>query len=63
MKINGVGFGVIIKLVRSGLVILKIEEVIKWVELELFENCFSCGVYFIWEGDYLICLNKLDCFV
>lgn len=51
VKKNGVGPGAIIKLVRSGLVIPKIEEVIKRAEPELPENCPSCGAHLIWEGD------------
>ena len=61
VKKNGVGPGAIIKLVRSGLVIPKIEEVIKPVEPELPENCPSCDAHLIWEGDHLICPNKSDC--
>ncbi|MFH3823853.1 helix-hairpin-helix domain-containing protein [Acinetobacter pittii] len=61
VKTNGVGPGAIIKLVRSGLVIPKIEQVIKPAEPELPENCPSCGAHLIWEGDHLICPNKSDC--
>ena len=61
VKTNGVGPGAIIKLVRSGLVIPKIEEVIKPAEPELPKNCPSCGAHLIWEGDHLICPNKSDC--
>ena len=61
VKKNGVGPSAIIKLVRSGLVIPKIEEVIKPAEPELPENCPSCGAHLIWEGDHLICPNKSDC--
>ena len=43
VKTNGVGPGAIIKLVRSGLVIPKIEAVIKRAEPELPKNCPSCG--------------------
>ena len=61
VKTNGVGPGAIIKLVRSGLVIPKIEEVIKPAEPELPKNCPSCGAHLIWEGDHLMCPNKSDC--
>ena len=60
-KTKGVGPGAIIKLVRSGLVIPKIEEVIKPAEPELPKNCPSCGAHLIWEGDHLMCPNKSDC--
>lgn len=61
VKTNGVGPGAIIKLVRSGLVIPKIEEVIRTAEPELPENCPSCDAHLIWEGDHLMCPNKSDC--
>ncbi|MDC0602348.1 DNA ligase [Aliiglaciecola sp.] len=61
VKTNGVGPGAIIKLVRSGLVIPKIEAVIKAAEPELPENCPSCNAHLIWESDHLICPNKSDC--
>ena len=61
VKTKGVGPGAIIKLVRSGLVIPKIEAVIKRAEPELPKNCPSCGAHLIWEGDHLMCPNKSDC--
>ncbi|KZN32578.1 DNA ligase [Pseudoalteromonas luteoviolacea CPMOR-2] len=61
VKTNGVGPGAIIRLVRSGLVIPKIEEVIKPAEPELPENCPSCNAHLIWEADHLMCPNKSDC--
>jgi len=61
VKTNGVGPGAIIKLVRSGLVIPKIEAVIHPTEPELPQSCPSCNAHLIWEGDHLICPNKSDC--
>ncbi|EMC8523765.1 BRCT domain-containing protein [Escherichia coli] len=61
VKKNGIGPGAVIKLVRSGLVIPKIENVIKPAEPELPEYCPSCHAHLIWEGDHLICPNKTDC--
>ena len=61
VKTNKVGSGAIIQLVRSGLVIPKIEKVIKEAEPELPENCPSCGSHIIWESDHLVCPNKTDC--
>lgn len=61
VKTNGVGPGAIIKLVRSGLVIPKIEMVIKSTKPELPEKCPSCNAHLIWEGDHLMCPNKSDC--
>ena len=61
VKTNGVGPGAVIKLVRSGLVIPKIEAVIHPTEPELPKSCPSCNARLIWEGDHLICPNKSDC--
>ncbi|MEZ8803967.1 BRCT domain-containing protein [Vibrio splendidus] len=61
VEANGVGQGAIVQIVRSGLVIPKIEKVIKQVEPQLPENCPSCQSHLIWESDHLICPNKSDC--
>lgn len=61
VKTNGVGAGAIVELVRSGLVIPKIERVINRVEPDLPDECPSCRARLIWESDHLICPNKTDC--
>ncbi|WP_017445461.1 BRCT domain-containing protein [Gayadomonas joobiniege] len=61
VKSNGVGPGAIVRLVRSGLVIPKIEEVITPAKAELPEFCPSCETHLIWEADHLMCPNKTDC--
>lgn len=61
VKSTGVGPGAVLKVVRSGLVIPKIEEVIKPVEPQLPQYCPSCQSHLIWESDHLICPNKSDC--
>ncbi|GAB3535150.1 BRCT domain-containing protein [Photobacterium alginatilyticum] len=61
VKSTGVGPGAVLRVVRSGLVIPKIEEVIKPVEPELPGICPSCQSHLIWESDHLICPNKSDC--
>jgi DNA ligase (NAD+) len=61
VKTNGVGPGAIVQLVRSGLVIPKIEKVIKKVEPQLPDSCPSCHSHLLWESDHLICPNKSDC--
>jgi DNA ligase (NAD+) len=58
---NGVGPGAIIRLSRSGEVIPKIEEVLIPVSPELPESCPSCGSPLIWENDYLLCVNNMNC--
>lgn len=61
VKTNGVGAGAIIRLVRSGLVIPKIEEVLTKVAPDIPDSCPSCGSHLLWESDNLICPNKIDC--
>lgn len=58
---KGIGPGALIKLARSGEVIPKIEEVIEPVVPEMPGSCPSCGSSLVWESDYLICVNVLDC--
>ncbi len=57
----GIGVGAVIELVRSGLVIPKIERVIQPAVAELPSHCPSCQTALIWEGDHLRCLNTLHC--
>ncbi|GAB3481072.1 BRCT domain-containing protein [Marinomonas epiphytica] len=61
VKTKKIGPGAIVQLVRSGLVIPKIEGVIKEAEPQLPESCPSCGSHLLWESDHLICPNKSDC--
>ncbi|WP_031433451.1 helix-hairpin-helix domain-containing protein [Methylomarinum vadi] len=58
---KGIGPGAIIRLARSGEVIPKIEEVIMAVEPQIPEHCPSCGTELVWDNDYLICTNNLEC--
>lgn len=61
VKTKKIGQGAIVKLVRSGLVIPKIEGVIKEAEPQLPESCPSCGSHLLWDSDHLVCPNKSDC--
>ena len=61
VKANGIGQGAIVKIVRSGLVIPKIETVITPVEPQIPSQCPSCQTHLIWESDNLVCPNKNDC--
>ncbi|WP_165744483.1 BRCT domain-containing protein [Pseudoalteromonas sp. Z9A6] len=61
VKTKKIGSGAIVEIVRSGLVIPKIERVIKESEVQLPDNCPSCGSKLLWESDHLICPNKSDC--
>lgn len=58
---KGVGPGAIIRLSRSGEVIPKIEEVLSPVAPELPTACPSCGSPLVWENDYLLCINNMNC--
>ncbi|MGB3210296.1 MAG: BRCT domain-containing protein [Desulforhopalus sp.] len=58
---NGIGPGAMIRLSRSGEVIPKIEAVLVAVEPELPVACPSCGSPLIWENDYLLCINNMNC--
>ncbi len=58
---NGIGPGAKIRLSRSGEVIPKIEEVLVPAIPELPATCPSCGSPLIWENDYLLCINNMNC--
>ncbi|MCK4704070.1 MAG: DNA ligase, partial [Gammaproteobacteria bacterium] len=61
VKEKGIGNGAIIELVRSGEVIPKIETVVKSAEPEISEYCPSCDTKLVWDKDYLICTNNIEC--
>lgn len=61
VKEQGIGPGTLIELTRSGMVIPKIERVIKAQPPQIPEHCPSCGSELIWDGDYLFCLNNAHC--
>lgn len=61
VKSKGVGKGSLIELVRSGLVIPKIESVIEKAEPDIPKKCPSCQSHVVWDGDNLFCPNTTDC--
>ena len=61
VKEQGLGSGSIIELTRSGLVIPKINKVIRPVEAEIPSKCPSCDEDLSWESDFLMCLNHDTC--
>ncbi|MDP3332065.1 MAG: helix-hairpin-helix domain-containing protein [Methylococcaceae bacterium] len=61
VKEQGIGPGTLIELTRSGMVIPKIERVIKAQPPQIPEHCPSCSSELIWDGDYLFCLNIAHC--
>ncbi|MGZ0080744.1 BRCT domain-containing protein [Methylomonas sp. YC3] len=58
---KGIGPGALIRLARSGEVIPKIEAVLLPTEPEVPSACPSCGHELIWDNDYLVCPNNLEC--
>jgi DNA ligase (NAD+) len=61
MRLQGVGPGGFIEVVRSGMVIPKIERVIQRAVPIIPTHCPSCDAKLVQEGDYLICPNKTAC--
>jgi DNA ligase (NAD+) len=61
VKEQGLGAGSIIELTRSGLVIPKINKVLKAVEADIPANCPSCGNKLSWDSDFLMCLSHSSC--
>jgi DNA ligase (NAD+) len=50
-----------VELTRSGLVIPKINKVLKPAEVDIPTQCPSCGAELFWESDFLMCLNHESC--
>ena len=61
VKEQGLGAGSVIELTRSGLVIPKINKVLKTAEVDIPTNCPSCGYKLSWDSDFLMCLNHEIC--
>jgi len=61
VKEQGLGAGSIIELTRSGLVIPKINKVLKTAEVDIPNNCPSCGYKLSWDSDFLMCFNHEEC--
>ena len=58
---KGIGAGAIIQLARSGEVIPKIEQVLHPAEPQVPDHCPSCNHALIWDNDFLLCPNNLEC--
>lgn len=61
VKEQGLGSGSVVELMRSGLVIPKINKVLKPAEVDIPKKCPSCGAELSWESDFLMCLNHESC--
>ncbi len=58
---QGIGVGAFLEITRSGEVIPKIETVITTAKVDIPTQCPSCGDEVLWDSDYLICTNHLQC--
>jgi len=61
VKEQGLGSGSVVELTRSGLVIPKINRVIKPSETSIPNQCPSCKSELFWESDFLMCMNHENC--
>ena len=61
VKEQGLGAGSVVELTRSGLVIPKINRVIKPSEVSIPNQCPSCKSEPVWESDFLMCMNHENC--
>ncbi|MCS5586837.1 MAG: helix-hairpin-helix domain-containing protein, partial [Gammaproteobacteria bacterium] len=61
VKEQGLGTGSVIELTRSGLVIPKINQVLKSAPVDIPASCPSCGEALKWESDFLMCFNHANC--
>jgi DNA ligase (NAD+) len=61
VKEQGLGSGSVVELTRSGLVIPKINKVLKPAKVDIPKKCPSCGAKLSWESDFLMCLNHESC--
>ena len=61
VKELGIGKDTLIELTRSGLVIPKIERVLRTADPEIPATCPSCSTELVWEADYLYCPNTSQC--
>ena len=61
VKEQGLGSGSIVELTRSGLVIPKINKVLKPAEVDIPAQCPSCNAKLSWDSDFLMCLNHDSC--
>ena len=61
VKEQGLGSGSVVELTRSGLVIPKINKVLKPAEVDIPAQCPSCNAKLSWDSDFLMCLNHDSC--
>jgi DNA ligase (NAD+) len=61
LRINKIGVGSVIELIRSGEVIPKIERVVTEADYEMPTKCPCCSTELVWESHFLYCPNHSGC--
>ena len=61
VKEQGLGAGSVVELTRSGMVIPKINKVLKKAKVEIPSHCPSCEADLVWDSDFLMCPNVNFC--
>ena len=61
VKEQELGAGSVVELTRSGLVIPKINRVLKSAEVSIPALCPSCESGLVWDSDFLMCTNHALC--
>lgn len=61
IKQQNLGINSIIELTRSGLVIPKINKVLRATQAVIPDYCPSCTHDLVWQSDFLMCLNHQAC--
>lgn len=61
LRINKIGIGSVIEIIRSGEVIPKIEKVLSEAHYEMPTECPCCNSELVWDSHFLICKNHSGC--
>lgn len=61
LRVNKIGVGSVIEIIRSGEVIPKIENVITEAEYEMPTECPCCSTELVWDSHFLYCPNNTGC--
>ena len=61
VKQQGLAAESVVELTRSGMVIPKINKVLKKAKVDVPTNCPSCSSQLIWDSDFLMCPNINSC--
>ncbi len=61
IRANNLGKDSVVELIRSGLVIPKINNILKSSTAIIPKLCPSCGAKLLWSADFLCCVNYSNC--